>query len=102
MRRVVERLAKLLRVDAECTAEQAHAALRFCGISAPKSKEVPSELEALLHQINEFTRVFKHHWEEVRADLPSYLQLFGDQREKQGQGGGGGTSPAQDLAARPA
>jgi len=82
MRRVVEKLSKLLQVDMEHTAEQAHAALRFCGVSTPATKEVPTEFEALLQQLSEFIRVFRHHWNEVKDDMSSYLQLFGGRREE--------------------
>eukprot|EP00415_Alexandrium_ostenfeldii_P000567 UN0567 len=79
MRRVVEKLSKLLRVDMETTAEQAHTALRFCGISTLKTKEVPVEFESLLAQLADFQRVFRDHWDEVKDDMTSYLRLFGDQ-----------------------
>jgi len=80
MRRVVEKLAKLLRTDVEATAEQAHTALRYCGVSAPKTQGLPVEFEALLGQLSDFIRVFRHHWDEVKQDMSSYSQLFGDQR----------------------
>merc|ERR1712039_228460 len=82
MRRVVDKLCGLLRKDMEQTAEQAHAVLHFCGSSSPTSKEVPIELETLIVSLSDFIKVFRHHWEEVRADLPSYQQLFGDPSDR--------------------
>lgn len=87
MKRVVEKLAKQMRTEMADTAEQAYATLRFCGVSAPKKKEVPTEFESLLQQLSEFLKVFKHHWDEVKDDMSSYLQLFG------GQGGTSNTGP---------
>jgi len=81
MQRVVEKLNKLLRNDFERTAEQVRDTLRFCGVTVPKqasrSLEVPIDLEPLLQNLADFIRVFKTHWQEVRADLPSYDVFFG-------------------------
>lgn len=79
MRRVVQQLSKLLRVDVDSTSDQVSTVLRFCGIQPPARavKEVPADFEALLQQLTEFVKVFKQHWDEVRSDLPSYQLLFG-------------------------
>jgi len=88
MRHVIDKLGKLLKEDVESTAEQAHSTLRFCGMPVPKAgKEVPVDLESLLGNISEFTKVFKVHWEEVKKDLPHYQKLFGEH---------GGDSPSPE------
>merc|ERR1712190_232602 len=80
MRRVVEKLSRLLGEDAVKTAEQAHATLRFCGLHSRVKKigEVPLDLEALLLQLADFIKVFQQHWDEVKADMSSYQNFFGD------------------------
>ncbi|CAK9053352.1 unnamed protein product [Durusdinium trenchii] len=79
MRCIIEKLCSLLKADMESTAEQVHATLRFCGVLLPKSSnEVPVDLEALLSNLSEFTKVFKEHWDEVKKNMSRYQQLFSD------------------------
>jgi len=96
MKRVVEKLCQLMREDLDRTSEQAHSTLRFCGMAghsaaaaaaaaaaaqhnaaAAKGKDLPADLEVLLQQLAEFVKVFKSHWDDVRADQSSYAQFFG-------------------------
>ncbi|CAJ1371932.1 unnamed protein product [Effrenium voratum] len=78
MRRILEKLYNLLKADMESTAEQVHATLRFCGVQLKASQEVPPDLEALLSNLSEFTKVFKEHWDEVKKNMSHYQRLFSD------------------------
>lgn len=75
-KRVVEKLCSLLEADMKSTADQAKAALKFCGVPPPSSQDLPADLEVLLQQLAEFLRVFKQYWGEVNRDISSYQQLF--------------------------
>lgn len=80
MRRILEKLCNLLKADMDSTAVQVHATLRFCGVMLPRasSSEVPTDIEALLSNLSEFTKVFKEHWDEVKKNMSHYQQLFSD------------------------
>ncbi|CAJ1334213.1 unnamed protein product [Effrenium voratum] len=78
MRRILEKLYNLLKADMESTAEQVHGTLRFCGVQLKASQEVPPDLEALLSNLSEFTKVFKEHWDEVKKNMSHYQRLFSD------------------------
>eukprot|EP00928_Gymnodinium_smaydae_P020261 TRINITY_DN17835_c0_g3_i1.p1 TRINITY_DN17835_c0_g3~~TRINITY_DN17835_c0_g3_i1.p1 ORF type:complete len:1677 (+),score=396.64 TRINITY_DN17835_c0_g3_i1:125-5155(+) len=85
MRRVLEKLKGLLLADYEKTVLQTQQTLLFCGVVAKRtSKDLPADLEPMLEQLKNFVSMFREVWEEVRADLPQYLQLFS---------GGDGASP---------
>lgn len=80
MRRVAEKVHKLVLAEVQQTAVHCHATLRFCGVVPPRSTtDVPSEIEALFQQLNEFIKVFQAHWDEVSKELPIYRQLFSHQ-----------------------
>jgi len=92
MRRVQEKLMKHLQDKMELTAGDVHAVLRFCGVTGTKAKEVPVEFEVLTGQLAEFIRVFRSHWDEVKADMSSYEQLFragGGKGRRSGPGASG-------------
>jgi len=89
MRLVVERLNKQIRDDMHSAAQQVHKTLRFCGVVAAPTKEIPQELEHLLLQLAEFVQVFRHHWDAVQRDFPKYRELFG--------GASASTSAAEDT-----
>eukprot|EP00929_Paragymnodinium_shiwhaense_P001284 TRINITY_DN10150_c0_g2_i1.p1 TRINITY_DN10150_c0_g2~~TRINITY_DN10150_c0_g2_i1.p1 ORF type:complete len:1764 (-),score=509.20 TRINITY_DN10150_c0_g2_i1:217-5508(-) len=77
MRKVIEKLNELLAAEYEKTVSQAHITLKFCGMAARRtSRDLPGDFETLLQQLSEFMKVFKHHWEEVRSELPRYEKLF--------------------------
>merc|ERR1712039_815206 len=97
MRRVLEKLGKLLRADVEVTSERSQAVLRFCGQMASNPKlEVPPDLEPFLLQLTEFIEVFRHHWNEVKADLPKYKKLFGGPADDGNTAVATGTSPVRE------
>lgn len=77
MRRVVEKLNKLLLEEKRNIVQQVHSTLRFCGVSVALGTEISQELEPLLLQLAEFVRVFRQHWDVVQSDLPKYQELFG-------------------------
>lgn len=78
MRKVIEKLQGLLSTDYADTVTQGHVTLKFCGMVTKRtSKDLPSDLEVLLQQLGEFLKVFRSHWDEVKAELPRYQQLFG-------------------------
>lgn len=77
MRRIVEKLHQLLKVDMERTAEEVYSTLRFCGVLLQKpSNEVPADLEVLLSNLSEFTKVFKQHWDDVKKNSQHYERIF--------------------------
>lgn len=102
MLRVVEKLCKLMREDLDTTIVQVQKTLKFCGMGGPsaamaaakaaaghpnmspaaaavaRGKELPQDLEVLLTQLAEFCKVFKQHWDDVKLDMASYQQFFGD------------------------
>mmetsp|Transcript_71198 Transcript_71198/g.137402 ORF Transcript_71198/g.137402 Transcript_71198/m.137402 type:complete len:1020 (+) Transcript_71198:253-3312(+) len=92
MRRVQEKLAKYLQTKTELVSGEVHAVLRFCGMAGTKAKEIPVEFEVLTGQLAEFIRVFKSHWNEVKADLSSYEQLFRASGGRGRRGGAGASS----------
>lgn len=73
---VVERHSERLHADMERTAAQVQATLRFCGVKASDSREVPADIEPVLGQLAEFVRVFAQHWGEVNNDLARYSAFF--------------------------
>lgn len=77
MRRIVEKLHQLLKVDMERTAEEVYSTLRFCGVLLQKpSSEVPADLEVLLSNLSDFTKVFKQHWDDVKKNSQHYERIF--------------------------
>jgi len=79
MRRILEKLHHLLKLDMENTADEVHATLRFCGVLLPKSSnEVPADWEGLLSNLSEFAKVFKQHWDEVKKNSQLYDRIFSD------------------------
>jgi len=73
---VVERLNRKLHADVERTAAQVRGTLRFCGVKAPESRELPADIEPFLAQLAEFLRVFQQHMSEVRRDISRYSAFF--------------------------
>merc|ERR1712226_562226 len=91
----MDKLKGLLMAEYNQCVTQSHETLRFCGLGARTSKDLPVDLEALLQQFADFLKIFRQVWDEVQKDLPQYQKFFDACSTPRGSPGGSGASPGQ-------